>query len=435
MKNFFKIYFPFLIVFINKRVLTQTDIVFAAMFGSSAIAAAGIPNNLMIVDQIIAMSITPFLSMKVADLYNKDKLKFEINELLASLFKLGVILSVFGFCIYPMILKLIIKDAAVANLSLESLFWLNLAIIPEFFRYGMSICLNATKRGRYVLIYSCLEIFINILLNYIFALYLNLGFKGIYIATFVVSLISCILTLNQVISRYTIIMFKEFFKLSKSVFSLFPLLKISIEAIRIFVERASFLVIICIINILPNSDLNMSAFTIALGLYLLILMPSMALMRTIIIYSIQEPIEFIRYKSRISIASIIAIFFIIIIIYSQKLLIIKKIYNIYDPNLTSLTSNYISIVLILILLQTFTTFQRGMLYALEKTKLLAVIDICNNVVFIVPLFLIGQLFSNPILTWSGFYIAQLVCLACFSFTLKVSYGHKEVRPKINNFTR
>lgn len=417
MKKFFKIYFPFLITFLNKRLVTQTDIIFAAMFGSSAIAAAGIPNSLMIIDQITAMSIAPILSMKVADLYKKNQLKFEMSDLLASLFKIGIILSILGFCLYPLILKLIVKDDTVLNLSSEALFWLNLAIIPEFFGYCMSICLNATQRGRYVLIYSCLEVIINIVLNYIFAKYFNLGFKGIYIATFIVSTITCILTFNQLISKYSLLMLKQFFKLSKNAFRLFPLVKISVEFIRVCVERASFLIMICIINILSKGDLIMTAFTIALGLYLLMLMPYMALMRTITIYSIQEPIEFQQHKNRITIGSICAGFLIIMIIFYQKSFIIKTIYNINDSNLISLTSDYISIILLILPLQALITVQRGMLYAQEKIKLLAVIDIFNNVFFIVPLFIIGQIFSNPILTWSGFFVAQLICLSYFGIFL------------------
>jgi len=419
MNNFFRIYFPFLITFINKRLITQTDIVFAAIFGSSAIAAAGIPNNLMIIDQITAMAITPILSMKIADLYNnnRNQFQFSIEGFLTSLFKLSVILSILGFCLYPILLKLIVKEDDVLQLSCDSLFWLNLSIVPEFFRYCMSVCLNSCKKGNFVIAYSCFEVVMNIILNYVFVKCFDFGYVGIYIATFIVSSITCILTFNKMKSEYNISIINIFFKFSKDMFQFLSLIKTSIEFARICVEKISFLLMICVINLLSKSDVVMSAFTISLGIYFLVLMPNIALMRTITVCYIQEKLEFDKYKYKIIMGGFCLNSCIAVFIFVNKLFIIESIFGIENHQLAYLTSIYINMVLLLIPLQAIITFQRGMLYAHEKIKFLALIDIFNYIFFVIPLFIIGQIHSSPILTWSGFFIAQISCLLFFDIVL------------------
>lgn len=394
------------------------------MFGSSAIAAAGIPNNLMIIDQITAMAIAPILSMKIADLYNRNQLQFSMEDFLAQLFKLSVTLSIVGFCLYPIILKLIVKEDDVLQLSYDSLFWLNLSIVPEFFRYSMSICLNSCKKGNFVMVYSCLEVGMNILLNYVLVKYFNFGYVGIYIATFIVSSITCILTFNKIKSDYPISIINIFLKFSKSMFQFISLIKVSIEFTRVCIEKSSFLVMICVINLFSKSDFVMSAFTISWGIYFLILMPNIALMRTVTVCFIQEKIEFDNYKYKIIIGSISINICIAAFIFINKYFIIESIFCIESHKLADLTSNYINMVLLLIPLQAILTLQRGVLYAKEKIKILALIDIFNYILFVIPLFVIGELFGNTILMWSGFFIAQVSCLICFSVVLHPAFRTK-----------
>lgn len=426
MKNFLALYFPFLISFINKRLITQTDIFFASLFGGAAIAAAGLPNNIMLIDQIMAMAIVPILSSTIADWYNKRELELKFEHLLAGLFKLSILLSFIGFCVYPLVLKLVVSDLEVLKLSNKALFWLNLSIIPEFFRYSISVCLNATNKGKYVLIYSSIEVILNLLLNWFFVKYLGFGFVGIYIATFIVSSSTCLLTYMKISSDYPSVSFVQLFKFPDLKIQLISFKNTSFEFIRVCVEKFSFLLMICIISLFSKNDNVLVAFTISLGIYFLMLMPQVALMRSLTIYLIQKNNEFKQNILKISFFSFFLTITITITVLFYKQWILSTLYNVKDIELLQLSSNYINILIPLLSLRIISTIQRGIVYANELIKFLAIIDIISFLIFILPLFSAGQYVENSYITWIGFYIAEMFSIISLYLMLSGEFKRNTV---------
>ena len=420
MKQFFYLYSTLVLTFINKRLIYQIDLIFSSVFGSIAIAAAGVPNSLMVIDQITALAITPILVTKLTEHYKQNNEKRILNLLIPALFKLSVILSTVGFIVYPKLLNYIVKDSNEFALISSAIFWLNCTTISEFFRYCLSLCLNSNNKNHLVLRYSCLELLLKLVLNFIFVKFLLYGFEGLYIATFITSSITCLLTYKEVVNKNYFLLFNSIRQMRRIYEVLFYELLVSnftVEFFRIFVEKISFVIIIYAINCISPNDLIMSAFTIAMGFYFLILMTQIALMRTINIYSFQFRSKFEEYKNKITFFAVVFTTLLSVIILFTKYWIIENVFHIYNSEHVNITSDYISMVSILLVFNVISSIQRGRLYVYQKNKCMAYFDIIHYLLIIVPLFIAGLLYNNTYLSWSGFFLAEINSIIFFKITL------------------
>lgn len=122
-------------------------------------------------------------------------------------------------------------------------------------------------------------------------------------------------------------------------------------------------------------------------------MPQIALMSALTIYSLQA-INFKRNIKKIAVGSFCVVLITSLIIISINPWIIENVFHIDDLETARLTHTYINMLLFLLPLHVITTIQRGIFYAYGDIKYLTLLDIFNYVIFIIPIFTIGQFPEN-----------------------------------------
>lgn len=171
--------------------------------GDNALAAVGssAPVTNLLVSFFMGIGIgASVIIAKYFGARDKDKLSRSLHTAITFIIIVGIMMSIIGYFACPLILSLINTPVEVMN---EATTYLKIIFIGNIFTmfYNMaSGILRAVGDSKHPLYYLIIATIINIILDFIFIAYFQLGIAGAAYATIIAQAISALLTLLQLIT-------------------------------------------------------------------------------------------------------------------------------------------------------------------------------------------------------------------------------------------
>lgn len=404
-KTFLAKYFPILFGFIFFRLMTQTDLFMISEFGENAIAVLGIPGKLMILDMIVAFSLGPVISVMVAK--NKDNLNDIPSSLTFSLI-IGLILMILGLPVYLYLLKEISNVAEILSLGKQAVLIMTFSIPIRMVSYISSMILHSCGKGKFVTPIDILLLLTNGILNYFLMYYLKFGAIGCFISTYICSFIemSFLLFLIKKLG-----LTNKLIKIPKWIWIKNLFSNVKFEFFRNCLEHLSSIVILLIIGHLATSKVILVSYSAASEIQLFLLMPLIALMRTV---SIQTSTD-LKLFNKEYIHSFIKPFYYLLLISLFFLISSYFLLPFIGKSLLHLSDDSfhwweISMICFLIasIINVFNFTLKGILQGHDKFPLLFKIELLTLWPIYIPTMGLGIYFGNPWLMWSGLIIVAVI---------------------------
>ncbi len=426
-KNLLHSIYPFFLTFIVGRLISQTDLIMASKISASAAAAFAIPVRVSIIDMIVAFSLAPVISVLVAEKSNRKEREHIVQMCITFTFYISLVLTMLGLVVYPMLVNALVPHTEIAMLATSAVTWLTLSIPMRLCYFSISMAIHGTGNGKFLPIVGVFNFGLNILLNYIFIYPLNFGFTGIYIATFITSIVSLVYA-ALILNRKSGISIR-LVKLDKS-WSLNFIKKQAAELSRVASDRVLSFVEIAIVASSLSSALL--AFSIGAEFLFLLYTPFVAITRGAAIEitkrtfaEFAEKYDSIRSHSRNG--------FILLSLLSLGLLpfwreIAEQGYSIPDSSIE--WWKYIFIFgIIAIPFKWVDSLQRASFQADKKIGDIAMIDIFSDWLLSIPILFIGINLDSPKVAFSFLAITpalKVILLHLKSLRIKRSVSLIEV---------
>lgn len=274
--GFWQAYVVVLLSFVTSRLLNQTDLLFVAKMGADATAAFAVPSRFMVIDAIIAFALGPIISVQVSRAVAGDDRNRIVRGALSLTLTLSIGLVVIGLLIYPWMVEQLVEGERIRELATTGVVWMTVSIPLRMLVFVSTMCLFAGQQGRRVSYIYGVTLLSNAAFDWLLAIYLGLGFEGVYISTFIVSGIELVWLLLLLAGLQGRLPFGAF----RTDWLLNLVSKISAEGIRLVSWQAEGLVIVAILASDVAWSAAFSAFGVISEFQALILMPFIALMRT-----------------------------------------------------------------------------------------------------------------------------------------------------------
>lgn len=394
-----------LIAFMSFRIMLQTDLIMLAPLGEFAKAAFGVPMRIMWIDTIVALSLIPVVSVHIASIHNdKDKSR-AISGILGAAFFLSIILVLIGLFLYPLLINYFVKDPIVAKLSWEAVFWLTISIPVRLILSLTQMLLFSTRKGQLVNVINVVALSINVFLNWIFIYRFNMGFKGAYVSTVLVSSIELAWVLFLIRSHLTTFqVFKSCFNEFKKIMGM-----LNAEFIRLFAWTLMWFASLALFaSYLSDTD-RLAAYSVFIEFYFLINMALVALMRSISIVLAQEKItimEKYQYISKLTYKGLAVTALVMVILWIFCTPIGMIFYKLEDVSLEWWKAG-IQIFAINLILCYWNAIQKGIWQSCKEFKMIAILEVIVYWSVFIPGIYLGLKYNNPYLTWVGSVLAEL----------------------------
>ena len=192
--------------------------------------------------------------------------------------------------IYPEIVALVLKDADNPDAAIRSVVLLSFSILPRFLMLSLGMIFHGLGQGQTAIKIQGLNLALNMILNLILAFSLSMGPDGIYLSTFLSSLVCValgmrILHSDLMLTQWSLPKMSEILTISA---------KITPEIFRIFAERLAPVLVIWVTGF---SSVDIQSAYILMDEWILFLMfPLIALMRSISVVISAEPDTEIRLR-------------------------------------------------------------------------------------------------------------------------------------------
>lgn len=424
---FWKTFFPIFLSFFTFRLMTQTDIIMVSYLGSLATAAFAIPARIMLIDAIFAFAIGPVISVLVASA-SSDERHGIIQRSLALSNMAGMVLVLLGFLTYPFLIRLVSPDPQVKALAWEAILWLTLAIPFRLGHFVGSLILNATQRGHQTIPVSLFALLLNGVLNWLLIFHFGFGFSGCFISTFIASAIQYALILRLLRKE---ISFKRLLSWPESHWlrSLFSY--VGAEWGRLVSWQVVGLVSLMLFANRAYEIHRLTAYSVAMEVHFLIMMPFVAAMRSsAIIFSSRPEIgnakQLFEAVRRILFCGIIVLIPFIFIIYLKRYSLGAAIYHLSGESL-SWWIPFITITAIFLPFYFLDAIQKGAWQAKKKFKTLFLAEAFSDWFVYLPIIYIGLRMNHPWVTWSGLVLSKLIsCGILYSFSANDKISSKSV---------
>ena len=186
-RAFWEVYGTVLLSFMTSRLLLQTDLLMVAGLGPEATAAFGVPGRLMVIDAVAVYALAPVVSIAVSREEEKRKRHAILASSLGLTFALAILLSSIGMWLYPRVVDALVADSGTRLLAREAVFWMTLSIPVRMLACIATMGLFACGQGGRMMVIYLVTLSANAGLDWMLIYRFGLGFKGAYLATFIVS--------------------------------------------------------------------------------------------------------------------------------------------------------------------------------------------------------------------------------------------------------
>lgn len=412
--EFWKTFASFVASFIAMRLMAQTDLVMLAPLGHEALAAFAIPNRIMFLDSIVAFGIGPVASVLVSRA-PVDKRSEVAAQVISNTFFLSTIVALACLVIYPLVVERTVLEPSVAKLAKLGVLWLTVSIPVRMLVFVATMCLFAGGVRKPVIAVYVITVLANGLLNWLLIYKLGLGFQGSYMAT---GLVSCI-ELGWLLLALKRHMKADLLVMPSLAWIRDVYRKIGAEWVRLVSWQAEALIVVASLASMWPQQSALAAFGVSSELSALLVMPLMALMRTIAVYQ-NNP----QYKSaslgrmveqlRAPLGVILAVYVLVgVLIFSFSQVMASQVYHLSGASL-HWWHRYAQVYLLAFPCFVVSATLRGWLQSEGAFANLAAIDMSLTFALFLPAILAGAYLSEPLLFF-GAYLVKDVAFSLIAF--------------------
>jgi Na+-driven multidrug efflux pump len=407
------------------RIMLQTDVLMLAPLGQNALAAFAVPSRIMFIDQIVAFGIGPIASVLIAQSSKDDRPQI-VRKLISSTLLVGLLTTAVCFLSYPPLLHYVVKDATVLELSKTAVFWMTASIAMRMLIFVSSMCLFAAGIRAPVIAMYALTVCANLVLNWVFIYAMGLGFSGAYLATTLVVVMELGWLLYAVKKYLTPSLFiRPDWSWIHSVIH-----KIGAEWLRLLSWQAESMLTLALFIFFFVRPQQLAAIGIAAETSGLLMMPLIALMRTIAMEQSDPERQSHSFAAMLrqlarplaSITALYAIVGLVLALLAQE--IGRQLYHL-DGVALAWWRHFTYVYALALPIFVLSAVVRGWLQAKSAFFQLARSDILASWLLFIPLISMGAYLENPLVFFAAFLLkdsvlvfALLICNPKEIFTTK-----------------
>ncbi|MCG8487252.1 MAG: hypothetical protein MI756_07260 [Chromatiales bacterium] len=426
LKLFASYFGPILLSFIGSRFIAQTDIIMLSPLGSDAVGAYSVPSRVMLLDMIVALALGPVVSITMAKARCSEQRQEVINGVFSIGIFLGLILMLAGLLIYPYIVDNLVSDKNTASLAREAVFYLTLAIPLRLSQFLGIMLIHGDGRGKVIVPLVLFTIIANAGLNWVFIYLLGFGFSGCYFATILttaVELAIIILLISDQGKRGSLLCIPRWnwvIELAR---------KGGPEWGRLVSYQAVSLVTLAVFAMNYNREGQLEVFTLASELQTLLLMPTIAVMRsTAIILASRQQVQSL-FQIIVSMRDILIMGLFLSLALAVLLLFAtddqwRHIYGISNGALVW-WHPFLAVLAITVPISLFNSIQRGAWQAAERYSFLFTVDFIVQWLVLLPCVIVGVYLGNPWLTWAGWPLSEVIAALAYVLRRRDLTTHQE----------
>lgn len=281
-----KIFFPLLLALSFSRFLLQTDLYFLSSFPDAVILLAFL-SQVSVIDSVLAFAVIPVVLIVVSK-YKSHRMR---NAMVSLSFLLGILISILSFVLSIFLVyvlemqnKLEIPKTIFGEIILIS----SLTIPFRWLQLSTTSLLHMEKKGSYVMLVSFLSVFGNIFLNYVFMSLLGLGYKGCWISTLFISILTSLLLAYKLKVTFSKNLFFERIVFLKAKMKIFH------EGLRVLLQKSGFAMLSALLLSASIEKIITVQFSILLELGNLFSILSVVIYRTTIIFNDTRNKNFVK---------------------------------------------------------------------------------------------------------------------------------------------
>ncbi|MEU3313106.1 MATE family efflux transporter [Streptomyces sp. NPDC006662] len=185
---------PMVVASVMGQAIAQTDLWVISTLGEQAVAAAAVPQRLLLLDAITAMAMGPVVGLSVAGAVSAHARRRAVQGGLVGATVAGLLIAVAGLAVLPYLVDTLVAAPGIRGDARSALVWLLIAAPVRLAQFVGAMALFALGRSRPLLILYAVAVAANGALDWFFVHGAGLGFAGAYAATSVIAALECAVT-------------------------------------------------------------------------------------------------------------------------------------------------------------------------------------------------------------------------------------------------
>ncbi|MDH6577448.1 MATE family efflux transporter [Kitasatospora sp. MAP5-34] len=187
---------PMMVASVMGQAIAQTDLWVISTLGEQAVAAAALPQRLLLLDSITAMAMGPVVGLSVAGALSAHARRRAVQSGLVGATAAGLLIAAIGLAVLPYLVDTLVAAPGIRDDTRSALFWLLIAAPVRLAQFVGAMALFALRRSRPLLTLYAVAVVANAALDWFFVHGAGLGFAGAYAATSVIAALECAVTVG-----------------------------------------------------------------------------------------------------------------------------------------------------------------------------------------------------------------------------------------------
>ncbi|MFF4366390.1 MATE family efflux transporter [Streptomyces sp. NPDC001594] len=185
---------PMVVASVMGQAIAQTDLWVISTLGEQAVAAAAVPQRLLLLDSITAMAMGPVVGLSVAGAVSAHARRRAVQGGLVGATAAGLLIAAAGLAVLPYLLDTLVAAPGIRDDARSALLWLLIAAPVRLAQFVGAMALFALRRSRPLLTLYAVAVAANAALDWFLVHGAGLGFAGAYAATSVIAALECAVT-------------------------------------------------------------------------------------------------------------------------------------------------------------------------------------------------------------------------------------------------
>ncbi|MER7850197.1 MATE family efflux transporter [Kitasatospora sp. NPDC096077] len=185
---------PMMVASVMGQAIAQTDLWVISTLGEQAVAAAALPQRLLLLDSITAMAMGPVVGLSVAGARSAHARRRAVQGGLVGAAAAGLLVAAIGLAVLPYLVDTLPAAPGIRDDTRSALFWLLAAAPVRLAQFVGAMALFALRRSRPLLTLYGVAVVANAALDWFLVHGAGLGFAGAYAATSAIAALECAVT-------------------------------------------------------------------------------------------------------------------------------------------------------------------------------------------------------------------------------------------------
>lgn len=139
---------PMVVASVMGQAIAQTDLWVISTLGEQAVAAAAVPQRLLLLDSITAMAMGPVVGLSVAGAVSAHARRRAVQGGLVGATAAGLLIAAVGLAVLPFLVDTLVAAPAVRDHTRSALWWLLIATPVRLAQFVGAMALFALRRSR-----------------------------------------------------------------------------------------------------------------------------------------------------------------------------------------------------------------------------------------------------------------------------------------------